>query len=45
MHMHREFMSEMVLFTHGFIVVKSDVGVLNYPELSIISSPAESLVL
>ena len=45
MHMYLDLTSEMELFKWSFMVVKSDVGVLNSPGLSIRLPPAVILVL
>ena len=45
MHMYLDLMSEMALFTCSFIVVNSDVVVMNYPGYSMIFPPTLSLFL
>ena len=45
MHMYLDLMSEMALRTCSFMVVNSDVGVLNSPGEYKIFSPAVSLVM
>ena len=44
MHMYLDLMPDMTLLTCGFIVVKSDVGVINSP-VFLIFTPPVSLVL
>ena len=44
-HMYIDLMPDIALLTYCFIVVKSDVGVMNYPGWYIIFPPAVSIVL
>ena len=43
-HMYLDLMSEMAMLTWSFMVVKSDVGVMNSTGLSIKFPPSVSLV-